>query len=112
MEFEKVLNGILKYLNNQIYSNMNDWQEVLARIAVSRVVGNGQQLKDTLLNNAYIKTFGIMDSNGVIDVDGLFSDLKEQISQKGKITFTIPAFGKFTFTPEDVEILYKTITES
>ena len=82
MEFEKVLNGIIKYLNNEIYSGMNDWQEVLARIAVSRVLGNKEKLKTTLLNNAYVKTFAIMDENGIVDVEGLMNDIKTQISQK------------------------------
>jgi hypothetical protein len=109
MEFEKVLNGVMRYLNNEIYCNMNDWQEVLARIAVSRVVKNGDALKETLLNNSYVKTFGIMDENGIIDIEGLINDLKAQINQKGKLTFELPLFGKFSFTVEDVEKLRNTI---
>lgn len=111
MEFEKVLNGIMKYLNNEVYRNMNDWQEILARIAVSRVVGNEQNLKTALINNAYVKTFAIMDESGMVDVDGLMRDLKSQLEQKGKVTFSLPMFGTFTFTPEDVEKLHRTIKE-
>jgi hypothetical protein len=111
MEFEKVLNGIIKYLNNEIYSGMNDWQEMLARIAVSRMVGNGDNLKHTLMNNAFIKTFAIMDENGIVDVDSLLNDIKNQISQKEKLTISLPMFGKFTFTAADVDKLYRTIME-
>lgn len=111
MEFEKVLKGIIKYLDNEIYSGMNDWQEILARIAVSRIVGNGEKLKDTLSNNAYIKTFAIMDENNMVDVEGLMNDLKTQINQKEKLTISLPLFGKFTFTASDVEKLHRTIME-
>ena len=111
MEFEKVLNGIIKYLNNEIYSNMTDWQEMLARIAVSRMIGNSEKLKNSLIQNPFIKTFAIIDNDGNVDLEGLISDIKTQIEQKEKISFSIPVFGKFTFTPSDVEKLYRTILE-
>lgn len=111
MTFDKVLNGIYKYLNNEIYSGMNDWQEMLARIAVSRLVGNGEKIKSALTNNPFLKTFAIIDDDGNIDVEGLAKDLKEQIAQKGKLTITIPMFGAFNFSPEDVDKLHRTIME-
>jgi hypothetical protein len=108
MTFDRVLNGILKYLNNEIFSGMNDWQEMIARIAVSRIVGNGEKIKATL-DNPFIKTFAIMDDDGNIDVDGLARDLKEQISQKGSLKFSIPMFGTFCFTADDIDTLHRTI---
>ena len=112
MEFEKVLKGINKYLNNEIYSNMNDWQEVLARMAVSRFIGDGNKLKESLINNGYVKTFAIMDESGDVDIDGLYKELKNQLEQKGKMTIKLSVFGNFTFTPADVDKLYKTILEA
>jgi hypothetical protein len=109
MEFEKVLKGINKYLNNEIYNGMNDWQEVLARTAVSRFIGDGEKLKESLVNNGYVKTFAIMDENGDVDVDGLYKELKTAVEQKGKMTIKIPLFGSFTFTADDVDKLYNTI---
>lgn len=111
MCFEKVMNGILKYLNSEIYSHMNDWQEVLARIAVSRMIGNAEYLKQSLINNAYVKTFSIMDNEGNVDVEGLARDLKQQIQQKNKLTISLPMLGNFTFTADDVDKLYQTIME-
>ena len=109
MEFEKVLNGIMKYLNNEIYGNMTEWQEMLARIAVSRMIGNGENFKKSLMQNPFMRTFAIIDSEGNIDLDGLIRDIKSQIEQKEKISFSIPVFGKFTFTASDVDKLHRTI---
>lgn len=109
--FDKVLNGIFKYLNAEIYSGMNDWQEMIARIAVSRLLGNGEKIKTALMSNPFIRTFAIMDEDGNVDVDGLARDLKEQISQKGSLKFSIPMFGDFSFTAADVDKLYRTIME-
>lgn len=110
MEFEKVLNGILKYMDGEIYSGMNDWQEMAARIAVSRMMKSSDKLKNALCNNTFIRTFAIIDENGSVDIDGLYSDLKEQVNNKGKIEVTLPLFGTFKFTASDVDKLYSAIT--
>ena len=111
MNFDKVINGINKYLNNEIYSKMNDWQEMLARIAVSRMLGNTENLKTSLVENPFLKTFAIIDSTGNVDVDGLMKDIKDQIARKGKLTLSFPLIGKLTFTADDVDILHRTILE-
>jgi hypothetical protein len=108
MKFDRVLYGINKYLDKEIYAGMNDWQEVVARIAVSRIIGNNN-LEQTLLGNPYIKTFAIADTEGNIDVEGLYRDLKKLIQAKGKIEIELPIFGKFTFTESDVDCLYSCI---
>ena len=111
MHFDRVISGLIKYLDQEIYIGMNDWQEMLARIAVSRVIGNKDTLRTSLMNNPFVKTFAIIDENANVDVDGLIRDLKTQIEQKGKIEIAIPMFGKFTFTSEDIDKLHRTIME-
>ena len=110
-EFETVINGISQYINSEIYSGMNDWQEFLARLMVGRILGNEQRVKETLINNPYIKTFGIIDTDGMVDVDDLAKDVKKEIMRKEKVSFSIPMFGNMTFVPSDVDSLYRYITE-
>lgn len=111
MDFDRVINGIIKYLDREIYIGMNDWQEVLARMAVSRVIGNKDHLRESLVSNSFVRTFGIMDESGDVDVEGLMRDLKQQIEEKGKLEIAIPMFGKFRFVSADVDKLYRTIME-
>ena len=111
MTFERVINGINKYINAEIYSTMNDWQEILARIAVSRMIGNTDQLKQSLTSNGFVKTFAIIDDSGNVDVDGLLRDLKTQISAKGKVTIALPLMPSLTFKAEDVDVLHRYIME-
>ena len=110
--FEKVIDGLSKYINsNNLYSNMNDWQEMIARLAVGRVITNQAKIKDTLVSNAFIRSFDIMDESGMVDVDSLSEDLKREIARKEKFTVSIPIIGKLTFTPSDVDTLRRLITE-
>ena len=111
MDFDRVINGLIKYLDREIYIGMNDWQEMLARIAVSRLIGNKDHLRESLMANPFVRTFGIIDEGGNVDVDGLMRDLKEQIDRKGRFEISIPMFGKFSFTSGDVDKLHRTIME-
>jgi hypothetical protein len=109
-EFEKVIDGISRYIDNEIYSGMNDLQEFAARVLLGRFIGNESNVKDMLINNGFIRTFGIIDADGMIDVESLMHDIKREISRKERITFAVPMFGRMTFVPSDVDNLYRTIT--
>lgn len=107
MKLDRVLNGVARYLDKEIYAGMNDWQEILARMAVSRILDDKNI--ESLMNNPYMKTFAISDAEGNIDVDGLYRDLKRLVQAKGKVEITLPMFGKFTFAESDVDCLYSCI---
>ena len=108
---ERVIDGIAKYIDSEIYSGMNDLQEIAARVVVGRVLQNKEHIKKSLVNNGIIKTFGVIDDEGMVELEGFAKDLKNEISKKGKITISIPLFGKLTFHPNDVNTIYKNITE-
>lgn len=110
MNFDMVLNGIMRYMDREIFSSMTDLQEFAARLAVTRVINNSQKLKETLTTNPFIKTFGIIDDDGNVDIDGLHRDIKEQIRAKGKLTIKVPLIGiTFHFSESDVDTLFSTI---
>lgn len=112
MTYERVIKGIVNYINENMYGGMTDWQEILARIAVARMTNKSDRLKTVLQNNWFLKEIDVFDSNGEVDVDGLIKDLRQQISEKGKISIDLPIFGKFTFTPSDIDTLHRYILEA
>lgn len=109
IDFETVLNGFVKYLDHEVYSGMNDWQKVIARIAVSRLIGNRDTLRNSLIKNPYLRTFAVIDDEGMVDVGGLARDLKGQIAEVGKIEITLPLLGTFKFNESDVDKLHRMI---
>ena len=109
ISFNQVIDGLSRYLNNNFYSKLNDWQEIVARLAVGRIIGN-ENLKQNLQANSFIKTFAVMDSEGNVDLEPIMRDLKREIERKGKITFEIPMFGKISFVASDIDEIYREIT--
>jgi hypothetical protein len=108
-KLETVIDGIARYIDREIYTGMNDLQELVARIAVGRMIDNTDAIRETLVNNGIIRTFGIIDAEGMVDLDTLARDVKKEIERKGKLVVTIPMFGKMTFTPDDVDAICRSI---
>jgi hypothetical protein len=105
-KFDKVVDGIAKYINSEIYKGMNDVQEFLSRIVVGRLIENQEHIKRSLIDNGVVRSMGYIDSEGMVDVDTLMIDVKREIERKGKLEMTIPMIGKLTFVPDDVAILH------
>ena len=63
--------GISDYINKELFSQMTELQEFLARLALGRFIGNEETIKEALINNGFIRTFGLIDRDGMIDVDAI-----------------------------------------
>lgn len=112
MTYEQVVQGIGKYIVREILPTMNTWQQIMSTIVVDRYMKNSHVLKQSLMNNPMVKPLGIIDENGNVDVDGLINDIKNAMSERGNIEFTIPIIGcKYRFSPDDIERLRGTIKE-
>lgn len=109
VNFNQVLDGLTRYLNKNFYSNLNDWQEIVARLAVGRIINN-ENLKQSLQANPFVRTFAIFDSEGNVELEPIMRDLKREIERKGKLSVEIPMFGKISFTGEDISEIYREIT--
>jgi hypothetical protein len=109
-KFEKVVESATKWLGEEMYPKMNDFQEFFVRMLVGRVLENEEKIKEALSTNGMLRTFGFIDEEGMIDVDLLFADIKREIERKGKLVINIPWIGKLTFTPEDADALHNYIT--
>ena len=105
-KFDKVVDGIAKYINSEIYKGMNDAQEFLSRIVIGRLIENREHIKHSLIENGIIRSMGYIDAEGMVDVDTLMADIKREIEHKGKLEIHIPMIGKLTFVPDDVALLH------
>ncbi len=111
MKYERVIDGIAKYLDREIYPTMSDVQMILARMAVARLLNNKNALKEFLANNPIMQTFAIMDTEGNVDIDAIASELKTQLSAVGKIRIDTKILGAYTFYPDDVDKILAVIKE-
>lgn len=105
IKFENVIDGINRYIDKEIYCNLNGVQEIMARFVVGRINQNAENLKSTFMNNGFLRTLCIVDSDGMVDAEQLLMDIRREIERKGILELEIPLIGKLRFTPEDVDVL-------
>lgn len=105
MPFEKVVDGIIRYLDREIFANMNDWQEIIARIVVGRISENADAVKEYLIKNGFVRTLNVIDRDGNVDVEAILRDIKKEIERKGVLKVEVPLVGKLTFKPADIDVL-------
>lgn len=109
VKFETVVDGINRYIDREIYKNLNGLQEFVARLVVGRVNDNADNIKNVLMNNGIAKTLCIIDSDGMVDVDMLLTDIRREIERQGSLQVDIPMIGKLTFHADDVDVLHNEI---
>lgn len=109
MEFEKVIDGIAKYIDRKICPNLSELQALGYRFMCAKVYRNLDAYKTFLTSNPFLKTFAIIDEAGNVDVDDLMETLKTAVAQKGSVKISIPLYGSFTFVAEDIDELHLTI---
>lgn len=105
VKFETVIDGLNRYLDREIYKNLNDLQEFVARLAVGRINQNTEAIKVALMNNGFAKTLCLVDSEGMVEIDALLHEVRKEVERKGHIQVEIPMIGKITFCPADVDVL-------
>lgn len=109
VKFETVVEGVNRYIDKEIYSGLNDAQEFLARLVVGRVNQNAEGIKQFLMTNGVMRTMGIVDSDGMVDLEQLLGDVKREIERKESLKISVPMLGTLTFKATDVDVLYDMI---
>ena len=109
-EYSKVINGISKYIDTEIISNINGWQKWVVGSGIGLALSNSSNLFNTLKQNQVVKMLDIIDENEKINVDKIYREMKKQ-AKKSSITFEVPMLGSLTLNEQDVDRLYELIKE-
>lgn len=108
-EFEKVIDGLTRYIDSELCPRMNDVQDFMVRVVLGEVIESQNAIKETLIKNGFLKTFNVIDSDGMVDIERILNAVKRELSKKEKLRISIPGIGKLTFHPSDTDTLYRMI---
>ena len=107
-EYNKVLNGITKYIDNEIISKISGWKKWVVGSGIGMAMSNSTNVFNQLKENQFVKMLNIIDKNDKIDVDKIYQEMKKQ-AKKGAITFDVPMLGAITLNENDVDKMYEFI---
>lgn len=99
---EQVMNGLVNYADNEVMSKLPTSGKWIAGTMMGIATTKTGHLIDSLRDNTIVNMLGIIDENGLIDVDTLIEAMKLSADKYGKIMIDIPLVGKLGFTSDDV----------
>lgn len=107
---EQVVGGIIDYIDNEIINQMATPAKVIISTGIGLAKRNIENTIGELSSNQVIKALGIIDDNGLIDIDTLSEELRTSMSKVGQMTISLPFnMGQVTLVPGDVDTLVKYI---
>jgi hypothetical protein len=80
--------------------------------AVSIYLKQNEGIVDTIMNNPLVSGLGVVNNDGMVDIEMLRDALKGEINKAGFMRLTLPIIGDIDFTPDDVDTLYRFVVES
>lgn len=111
MELEKILRGIMSYIDTNILPGMNDVQQ-FGYLSMCEVLKEDISPVKTLLEkNIFARVLLSADKEGNVNIDRVATAARKAIEKKGKISFKIPGFGSFTLNVTDVDDILRTVME-
>lgn len=110
MKFQELENGVMEYINTEFCSRLEDWRKWLLPIAAGYAMPYME--KKYLDNLEMLKTVGVVDQDGNIDIDTLYTKTLEVARKTGNMRWDVPMLGPVVFGSEDVDKLYRILRRS
>ena len=104
-ELNQVVNGITRYLDNEIIPNVVGWQKWVVGAGLGVGLSKSTNVFNAYKDHPMVKSLELVDSNDLIDIDLLHKEFSKQ-AEKGAITFDMPFVGPLTLNRDDVDKLY------
>lgn len=109
---EQVINGLYKFIDNEIISKCDVIHKWLTKTAIDMAIKKVDPIYDELCNSKFILSLGIIDNEGKMDVNELLDVLKKNAELYGDANINIPIVGYLTISSLDVEKLKNYIMNS
>ena len=109
---EQIQRGAARYIDSEVVPKIPDKDGVAVGFFGSLLVLYIGDVMESLSRNKMTKMLGIVREDNTVNVERLRDAAKMSIRQKGAYPLDLPGNIHLTFREEDVDVLYRYITES
>ena len=100
---EKFKTGICAYVERELVPKVRGVRKWMLLLGTIEILNNSDSYIKKMESTSYVQ------SDGMIDIDKLYSDLHPIAEETGPVTEHIPLIGDVSFNARDIELLYKYI---
>lgn len=94
--------ALIKYGDSEFTSKVNGFRKVVVSLAITSIVSSLESKVNG--NRKMLESAGYL-TNGLVDTDKLYADIRQVFEKEGKIIEHLPYFEDVTFTMNDLEKL-------
>ena len=109
VSMQKFQNGIVQYVDNDIIPHLDGIQKLGVGVYVALAGKNLSKLIRAYMDKPYIRVLDVIDKDGNIDVDKLYSAAAPMFQNGEKYPVQFPVIGEIRFDKSDLEKLYQYI---
>jgi hypothetical protein len=108
-----IIPGLSRFIDESILVHYppTSMKRILIASGISLYLSGNEQVVDTLLANPIISALGVSNSNGMIDIDKVRNAVRPEVEKAGFMRITVPVMGDIDLTVDDIDTLYRYITE-
>lgn len=112
VSISKIEQGAKRYVDNHFIPSLPDggFQKVLVATGAAILVSRMSDMLKHWAHNDTMRMLGVVDHDGNFDLDIIKTEMMKHMSDEG-MPLEIPMIGTLTFKREDIERLYRCITE-
>lgn len=109
---EQIQRGAARYIDEEVVRKIPDKDGVAVGFFGSLVVLSIGDLVGNLSENKIVRMLGVVREDGTIHMERLRDAAKMSIRTKGAFPLDLPGGVHLTFREEDVDLLYRYVSES
>lgn len=107
---DQAMRGAVRFADTEIIPRLPSGKGIGAGVALALIMDGSRDYILSLRDNPAVKLMHIMDEQGNIDVDRLYSAARPKF--ENKLSVSVPFIGDLKFDQNDVDKLYKFIQEA
>lgn len=106
--YNKVINGMKRYINEEIISKMAGLPKIATEVVTNIAFEKSNDVFVEFKNNTWVKMLKIVNEKDEVDVEILYRELKKQ-AQKAPLVLDIKMIGTLTLNEQDVDKMFNMI---
>lgn len=109
-----IIPGLSKFIDENILVHYppTAMKRILIAAGLSIYLKRGESVVDALIGSPLFTSLGVVHNGGMIDIDTIKEAVKTEVDKAGFMRVTLPVINDVDLTPEDIDALYKFVTEA
>lgn len=102
---EQIINGMTQYVDGEVIAKLPTMGKWVLGASIGVATHKINDIVHNLNDNTIVKMMGIVDDDGMYDLDIVADNLKHSAQKYGKMIIEVPLIGKLSFNDSDIDNL-------